>query len=105
MKPPPLRQFIYLLRLTPRLHDEKAWTEADQAAMQGHIAHLKAATDHGQLVLAGRTLEPGDQTFGLVVFHAPDEENARAFMAADPAVTRGIMTAELHPYQIAFWGR
>jgi len=104
MKPPPLKQFLYVLRLTPRLHDDKAWTDADQAAIKAHVGHLKAATDRGQLLLAGRTLEPGDKTFGLVVFHAPDEANARAFMNADPAVVSKIMTAELHPYHVAFRG-
>lgn len=103
--PPPPKEFLYVLRLIPRLHDDKAWTEADQAAINGHVAHLKAATDRGQLVLAGRTLEPGDRTFGLVVFLAPNEEVARAFMNADPAVAGGIMTAELHPYHVAFRGR
>jgi uncharacterized protein YciI len=104
MKPPTLKQFLYVLRLTPRLHDDKAWTAADQAAIKGHIEHLRAATDHGKLILAGRTLEPGDRTFGLVVFHATDEADARAFMNSDPAIVGKIMTAELHPYQVAFRG-
>jgi uncharacterized protein YciI len=104
MKSPTLKQFLYVLRLTPRLHDDKAWTTADQAAIKGHIEHLRAATDHGKLILAGRTLEPGDRTFGLVVFHAPDEADARAFMNSDPAIVGKIMTAELHPYQVAFRG-
>ena len=104
MKSPSLKQFLYVLRLIPRLHDDKAWADPDQAVIKAHVAHLKAATDRGQLVLAGRTLEPGDKTFGLVVFHAPDETTARAFMESDPAVAGGIMTAELHPYQVAFRG-
>lgn len=104
MKPPPPKQFLYVLRLVPRLHDDRAWTDADQAIVHRHVAHLKAATDRGQLVLAGRTQEPGDRTFGLVVFHAPDEAAARAFMESDPTVVENIMTAELHPYQIAFRG-
>lgn len=103
--PPALKQFVYVLRLVPRLHDDKAWTDADQAVIKRHVAHLKAATDAGQLILAGRTLEPGSQTFGLVVFHATDEAAARAFMESDPTVADKIMTAELHPYQVAFRGR
>lgn len=105
MKPPPLRQYLYVLRLAPRLHDEKAWTDADQAAFQRHVAHLKMATDRGQLVIAGRTVDSGDRTFGVVVFHATDESMARAFMENDPAVAEKIMTAELAPFQVGFWGR
>jgi uncharacterized protein len=104
MKPPTLKQFIYVLRLVPRLHDEKAWTGADQAAFKRHVEHLKVATDHGKLIMAGRTVEPGDKTFGLVIFHAPNEADAEAFMKSDPAVAEQIMTAELHPYQVGFRG-
>jgi uncharacterized protein YciI len=104
MKPPQLKQFLYVLHLVPRLHDDQAWTDADQGVIKAHVAHLKAATDRGQLVLAGRTLEAGDRTFGLVVFHAPDEAAAQAFMNSDPAVAGKIMTAELHPYHVAFRG-
>ena len=104
MKSPPPKQFLYVLRLVPRLHDDKAWTEADQAAIRKHVAHLKAATDRGKLIVAGRTLEPGDKTFGLVIFYAPDDADAQAFMNSDPAVLERIMTAELHPYHVAFRG-
>jgi hypothetical protein len=59
------------------------------------------STKSGQLILAGRTNEPGDKTFGIAIFEAPDEAAARAFMQADPAVGGGLMTAELHPFAVA----
>jgi uncharacterized protein len=40
-------------------------------------------------------------TFGVVVFEAADEDAARRFMAADPAVVAGVMTATLHPSSLA----
>jgi len=95
------KQFIYVLRLVPRLHDDRAWTEADTKTVASHFAHLKAATEAGQVILAGRTLEPGSKTFGLVVFEAADEAAARTFMESDPALLGQIMTATMHPYQIA----
>lgn len=98
---PKLKQFIYVLKLVPRLHDDQAWTDADKAAGRQHFSHLTAATKGGQVILAGRTLEPGAKTFGLVIFEATDEAAARVFMNSDPAVTTAIMTAELHPYQVA----
>lgn len=98
---PKPKQFVYVLRLVPRLHDDKAWTDADKQAVSVHFGHLKAATAEGKIILAGRTLEPGDKTFGLVIFEAADETTARAFMTSDPAVAKGIMTAELHPYSVA----
>ena len=79
----------------------KAWPEADHAAAGRHFAYLQTAAERGQVMLAGRTTEPLDRTFGLVVFEAAGETAARVFMAADPAVAEGIMTAELHPYRVA----
>jgi uncharacterized protein YciI len=98
---PRTKQFLIVLRLVSRPHDDKAWTKADQAAVSRHFERLKEATKLGQVILAGRTDEPGDKTFGLVVFEAADEEAARAFMKGDPAVVAGVMTAELHPYTVA----
>ncbi len=94
------KQFIYVLHLVPRLYDDKAWTAQDTAAVDRHLANFKAAVQSGQLVLAGRTMEPGDKTFGIAIFEAGDEAAARKFMESDPAVAAGVMTAELHPFAV-----
>ena len=94
------KQFIYVLHLVPRLHDDKAWTAEDKAAVDRHLANFKEATQSGQLILAGRTREPGDKTFGIAIFEAADEAAALKFMETDPAVVAGVMTAELHPFAV-----
>ena len=91
-------QFLYVLRLVPRLHADAAWTPADKAAVGAHFDRLKHATDAGQVILAGRTAEPGDKTFGLVVFEAVDEAAARRFMDDDPAVRAGVTVAGAVPW-------
>jgi len=75
---PQPKQFVYVLKLVPRLHDDAAWTDADKQAVGAHFARLQAATKTGQVILAART-----------------------FMAGDPAVTAGVMTATVHPYAVA----
>lgn len=100
-KPDKPKQFIYVLRLVPRLHSESAWTKDDEMAISRHLARFKHAIDTGELILAGRTMEPGDKTFGIAIFEAPDEKAARSFMESDPAVVAGLMTAELHPFAVA----
>ncbi len=95
------QQYLYVLRLAPRLHDDNAWTEADNAAVSRHFQHLKAATAAGRVILAGRTTESGDKTMGLVIFEAADDDEARRFMESDPSVIAGVMTATLHPYAVA----
>jgi uncharacterized protein len=95
------KQFIYVLKLVPRLYADSAWTKEDTAALERHFARFQEATKSGQLILAGRTSEPGDKTFGIAIFEAPDEDAARKFMQEDPAVVGGLMTAELHPFAVA----
>jgi uncharacterized protein YciI len=100
-KPDKPKQFIYVLRLVPRLHADSAWTKDDEMAMSRHFARFKHAIETGELILAGRTAEPGDKTFGIAIFEAADEKAARSFMESDPAVVAGLMTAELHPFAVA----
>jgi uncharacterized protein len=95
------QQFVYVLRLVPRLYVDTAWTAADKEAVQHHFTRLQEAAKQKQVILAGRTLEEGAKTFGLVIFEARNEQEATAFMKADPAVIAGVMTAELHPYRVA----
>jgi uncharacterized protein YciI len=95
------KQFIYVLRLIPRLHADSAWTKEDKTVLERHFARFQEATKSGQLILAGRTSEPGDKTFGIAIFEAADEDAARKFMQEDPAVADGLMTAELHPFVVA----
>jgi uncharacterized protein YciI len=95
------KQFIYVLRLVPRLYADSAWTKEDDAVLKRHFTRFQEAAKSGQLILAGRTSEPGDKTFGIAIFEAPDEAAARKFMQEDPAVSGGLMTAELHPFAVA----
>ena len=95
------KEFIYVLRLVPRLYADKNWTKEDNGVLERHFARFQEAIKSGQLILAGRTKEPGDKTFGIAIFRASDEAAARAFMEADPAVLGGLMTAELHPFAVA----
>lgn len=95
------KQFIYVLHLVPRLYSDAAWTKEDNAAIERHLNRFKHAIETGELILAGRTREPGDKTFGIAIFEAKDEAAAKKFMEEDPAVAGGLMTAELHPFAVA----
>ena len=95
------KQFIYVLRLVSRLYSDSNWTKQDNEVLERHFARFQEAAKSGQLILAGRTSEPGDKAFGIAIFEASDEAAARKFMQADPAVAGGLMTAELHPFAVA----
>ena len=73
----------------------------DAAVIGQHFERLARATASGQVILAGKTSEALDRTFGLVVFEADYEASARRFIETDPAVVVGIMSATLDPYVVA----
>lgn len=98
---PARQQYVYVLRLATPFQQESAWTGAENAIASRHFDYLAQAAKSGQLILAGRTLEPLTATFGLVIFEAESEAAATAFMQSDPAVEAGLMTATLHPYAVA----
>ncbi len=95
------KQFIYVLHLVPRLYADASWTDEDRKVLQRHFVRFQDAIKTGNLILAGRTSESGDKTFGIAIFEAKDEAAARKFMEEDPAVAVGLMTAELHPFTVA----
>jgi len=95
------KQFIYVLHLVPRLYADASWTDEDKKVLQRHVVRFQEAIKAGKLILAGRTSESGDKTFGIAIFEAKDEAAARKFMEEDPAVAVGLMTAELHPFTVA----
>jgi uncharacterized protein YciI len=94
-------QYVYILQVAPRFQEEVSWTDTEHAAVAQHFERLAQAAKSGQVIIAGRTVEPLDKTFGLVIFEADSETAAREFMQSDPAVMAGLMVATLHPYAVA----
>lgn len=95
------KQYIYVLKLIPALLNEKNWTAKEEAITDRHFAKLQGLLKDGKLVLAGKTDGLDERTFGIVIFEADSEEEAKQVMKDDPAVAEGIMRAELFPYRVA----
>jgi uncharacterized protein len=96
------KQFIYVLKLIPRLLNEKGWTEQDGLIVGRHFRRLQRLHKEGTVILAGRTLNESDPSqFGVVILEANSEEEARKIMEDDDAVKEKIMTAQLFPFKVA----
>jgi uncharacterized protein YciI len=94
-------EYLYLIH--PYRHEFfDSPTPEEVAVMEEHFQYLKQATEAGTLLLAGPCL---DETFGLIVFRAENDEAAHAFMFADPSVKQNVMAAELHPMRVSLQGR
>jgi uncharacterized protein YciI len=91
--------WLYLLRPV-RLAMVEDPSAAEGAVLGAHFAYLQRLRDEGRLIVAGPSVA-GEDTFGLVVLSIEDEREARAAMEADPAVTGGVMTAELRPLRLS----
>lgn len=93
----------YLYMIHPYRHGFfEAPTPEEEAILDEHFAYLKRAAETGIVLLAGPCT---DDTFGLVVFRAENEEAANAFMFDDPSVKKNVMVAELHPMHISIRGQ
>ncbi|MED1725613.1 YciI family protein [Brevibacillus parabrevis] len=92
-----LQQFLYKLKLVPRLLEPANWTDRE------HFRYLQQLLAENRLILAGRTQNMDETTFGIAIFLAESEEAAASVMANDPAVKQEVMTAELYLYRVALY--
>jgi uncharacterized protein YciI len=96
-----MEQFIY--RIVPTRPEMllSGPTVGEMAAITAHLEHLEAEAAKGVVLVAGRTMETAEKTFGIVIFAAESAEAAREFTIRDPAIARGVMQYELYPYRVA----
>jgi uncharacterized protein len=71
-------------------------TPEEDELMGAHFRYLERLLEDGKLILAGPSLGP---VFGVVVFEADSEEEARRLIAEDPSVAAGLQTPELSPFR------
>lgn len=69
-----------------------------QAAVQARFERLVKMTEDGTLIHAGRSMS--DAPVGVVMFEAATDEEAKRVAEMDPAVVKGVMTAEVFPYEV-----
>ena len=97
------KQFIYVLRYTPKFKQTIRWTAKELEAAKEHVAHLKNLMDEGKGYFMGRTTNLYDSSlFGIVVFDAPDAQSAMKIMQDDPLIKNNIMEGALNPFQVVF---
>ncbi|KAF0107672.1 MAG: hypothetical protein FD146_1706 [Anaerolineaceae bacterium] len=94
-------EYVYLIHPFRDGFFEKATAE-EEAVMSEHFEYLKPSAAAGTVILAGPCL---DDTFGLVIFRAENEDAAKAFMFNDPSVKKNVMMAELHPMRVSLQGK
>ena len=99
------QQYLYRVRPTRLAMLSEGPTEQESGALGEHFNYLQDLAAKGTVLMAGRTLNDDERTFGIVVFSAESEEAADQIMRNDPAVKQQVMQAELFPYRVAVWSR
>jgi len=77
-------------------------TEEEKRIVGEHFSYLQELIGKGGvLVVAGRTLNTDNSSFGIDAFRASSDDEARGIMLEDPAVKNMVFRAELYPYRIS----
>jgi len=93
-----MQQFVYFVHpLRPTFINDA--TPEESALMSAHFEYLQELLASGNLILAGPMLVEGG--FGITIFEADDEVQARQIADNDPAALAGLIHTELHPYRVS----
>jgi uncharacterized protein YciI len=94
---PPSKQYVVLVKRGPRW---VAGKPVEEQALGNHGRYLQAQMTRGALQFAGRFL---DDSGGLILYKARDEQEVRAIAEPDPGVMSGILAIEwIRPFDLAF---
>jgi uncharacterized protein YciI len=96
-----MKQFLYKITPTRLGMVEVGPTDQESAIVGEHFRYLTSLTEKGTALVFGRTQNSDANTFGIAIFRAESEGEARLIMENDPAVKQGVMRPELYPYKIA----
>ena len=96
-------QFLYRIRPTRLGMLTDGPTDREASIVGEHFQYLKKLVSDGVVLMAGRTLNADEHSFGIAVFVATSEAEAAEIMQNDPAIKQGVMRAELFPFGVALW--
>jgi uncharacterized protein YciI len=99
-----LAHYLYRIQPTRPAMLSEGSTPEEAAIVSEHFNYLKELMANGVVMLAGRTLNTDESSFGIVIFKVESDEAARALMESDPAVKKGVMRAALFPFRTALLG-
>lgn len=101
---PPTTVFLYTLHPRRVAMLTEGATPEEQAIAARHWGYSRQLLANGTIVFAGRTLTRDADSFATVVIRAPSMDAARAIAEGDPAVSGGVFSARVFPYQPLLMG-
>jgi uncharacterized protein YciI len=95
------QQYLYTIRPTRPQMLTDGPTPEESKVLGEHFAYLEKLAEQGTVILAGRTLNTDESSFGIVILEVASEAEAQTLIDSDPAVQNGVMKAKLYPYRVA----
>ena len=98
-------QFMYVLQLQEHYRNQANWTDETNKIIGEHFNYLKTLHERGVMKLVGKTNYEidNDENRGYAIFEAESDEQANEIMNNDPCIVKEVMTAKLHPFNIALY--
>lgn len=88
-----MKQYVFCLLKTGS--NTTASKEETQKLFEGHMANINRLALEGKLVIAGPFMKNERNYRGIYIFNATTIEEAKEFVATDPAVESKLLEAEL----------
>jgi uncharacterized protein YciI len=88
-----MKQYVFCLLKTGS--NTNATKEETQKLFEGHMANINQLAKEGKLVVAGPFMRNERNYRGIYIFNANSIEEAKTFVATDPAVQSKLLEAEL----------
>ena len=88
-----MKQYVFCLLKTGS--NTTATEEEIKKLFEGHMANINQLAKEGKLVVAGPFMENDKNYRGIYIFNASSIEEAKSFVATDPAVQLKLLEAEL----------
>lgn len=88
-----MKKYVFCLLKTGS--NTTATKEESQKLFEGHMTNISRLAKEGKLVLAGPFMKNERNYRGIYIFNASSIEEAKEFVATDPAVQSNLLEAEL----------
>lgn len=88
-----MKKYVFCLLKTGT--NTTATKEETQKLFEGHMANIGRLAKEGKLVVAGPFMKNERNYRGIYIFNASSIEEAKEFVATDPAVQSNLLEAEL----------
>ncbi|MDI1304619.1 MAG: YciI family protein [bacterium] len=88
-----MKKYVFCLLKTGS--NTKTKKEETKKLFEGHMANINRLAKEGKLVVAGPFMKNERNYRGIYIFNATTIEEAKEFVATDPAVQANLLEAEL----------